>query len=214
MFLDYYFLRDYIPLIIYIFFILFRDIENIIIDKFVDLSVLLIKILLLYVIIGFVIGISLEELIPFKWNYEGIINWCVVFLVSYCKVVKSNYNKLYRFVLSMLIVVSGGWLYEICFFHPVKMFYKRNLLIGVNTQLLCLLLYIYELKRIGIKLNRLIKGLSIFFVLFSLVLYYDFYGLTYFFRWDLGVRLRWFYRIPASVLLLSLFNVELKRKEI
>lgn len=214
MFFNYYFLRDYVPLIVYIFFIFFRDIENIIIDRFVDLGVLLIKILLLYVIMGFVIGISFEDLIPFKWNYEGIINWCVVFLVSYSMVVKSSYSKLYGFVLSMLIVVSGGWLYEICFFHPVKMFYKRNLLIGINTQLLCLLLYIYELKKIGIKLNSLIKGLSIFFVLFSLVLYYDFNGMADYFRWDLGVRLRWFYRIPTSLLLLSLFNVELKRKEI
>lgn len=206
LFRNYFLLRQLIPFYLYILHSSFRDEEHPVLDKAVKPAILLVVLAMGYFLVNFISGRPITDAIPFRWSYPGPITWGIFFLVYYRISVSLARNKITAFTLSTLATVGGGWLYEVPFFHPLKMFIS-GLIFVVNPQILCLLVLGYELRRMGFKMNALVIMMLILFLSFSLVLFIDpriFYGLI---NETLGHGAAvWFLRIPACLFLISLLG--------
>ena len=93
-----------------------------------------------------------------------------------------------------------------------------------NSQIICLLLLGYELLRRGFKPNRFIILMSLIFIAFSIPLFLDKEALLNFCRETFSLlnikwtyiyaqKVKWIYRIPASLFLLSLLSGINKKSE-
>ena len=93
-----------------------------------------------------------------------------------------------------------------------------------NGQIICLILLGYELLRRGIRLNKFIIFMSLIFIAFSIPLFMDEKALLNFcmetfsslnIKWIsiYAINLKWVYRIPASLFLLSLLSGINKKSE-
>jgi len=198
--------------LIYILYKKFNGVKSPYVDKIVDASALLVAIIFSYGFTGLVLGIPFKNYIPFDWQYAGLVTWAVFFLIYYSVATKSNLNKLTAFTLSSLSVVGGGWLYEIPFFHPVRMFIDYNNIFYLNGQILILLVLAYELRKIGFKMNRTIYTTLSLYLVFSGKLSMDWRGVARAFNAIYPGFYLWIYRVPTCLLLLSLLG-GLRRKE-
>ena len=132
-FSEYFHLRQTVPLVIYVFYAQFRDVDNPIIDKLVKASMLAIGIGTIFTIMGCILGIPIKTLLSFTWSYPGPITWGIFFL-TYCYVLnRKGENNLASFTLATLATVGGGWLYEVPYFHPMSMFLSRGAFFYVNA---------------------------------------------------------------------------------
>jgi len=93
-----------------------------------------------------------------------------------------------------------------------------------NSQIICLLLLGYELLRRGFKINRLIIIMFLIFIAFSMPLFMSktalldfcmeiFSSLNISWTYSYAKNVKWIYRIPASLLLLSLLSGISKKGE-
>lgn len=204
---DYFYLRQRIPIFVYVFYLHFKDSDNPAIKGSVKIIVSLIGLSTVYAITGLIFKIPFKVLIPLGWGYAGLVTWGVFILIYYFIVNKKTKNNLTAFTFAMLAATGGGWLYEIWFFHPLKMWMNNTTIFLINGQILYLILLGYELKKRGFKINRSI-GLALgVFLTFSLFLFLDFEGTAYQFKMKWGpYAFVWFCRVPACNFLLSLLG--------
>jgi len=202
----YFILRQNIPVIIYVFFILFRNTENPIIDQIITTILAFVAMISSYTFFGFMLKIPFSNLIPFKWTYQGLIHWCIFFFFFFQISIRKNMNKLKSFTLATMATVGGGWLYEIPIFnmeYVQSIFFTRYSIFYVNVQIMCLIFLALEIMMHGFKPNRLIYATLILFLAFSTSLFLD----QDFYRTGLKLlSIKWLYRIPASIFLLSLMS--------
>lgn len=204
---DYFYLRQRIPIFVYVFYLHFKDSDNPAINGSVKTIVSLIGLSTAYVITGLIFNIPFTRLVPLNWEYQGLVTWGIFFLIYYYIVNKKVKNDLTAFTFAMLATTGGGWLYEISFFHPLKMIMSNNTIFLINSQILCLILLAYELKKKGFKINRSIFLAFSVFLLFSLNLFLGFNGVVYLFRRRWGdYAFVWFCRVPACSFLISLLG--------
>ena len=204
---DYFYLRQRIPIFIYVFYLHFKESDNPAISGAIKTTISLIGLSTAYAVTGHIFKIPFKVLVPLDWGYPGIVTWGIFFLVYYWATLKKVQNDLTAFTFAMLATMGGGWLYEIPFFHPLKMFMSNNTIFLFNGQILCLILLAYELKKRGFKPNRNVYIAFVIFLFFSWALFLDFYGVAYLFKIRWGSRaFAWFYRIPACNFLISLLG--------
>jgi len=201
---QYFYLRQRIPIILYVFYIHYKDSDNPIIKKIVNLGLAFIGASFMYAFTGLMLKIPFSILIPFKWCYQGIITWCIFFFVYYYISTQKGINELGSFTLATLATVGCGWLYEVSFFYPTSMFLTRSSIFYLNGQIICLLLLAYELKKMKFRPNKFIYITMIILIIFSIMLFCTKSKL--FIDWTWLVNYLWFYRIPASLFLLSLLS--------
>ena len=195
---EYYYLRQTLPIILYLFYTHFKDEDNPLIDSALNASLVAIGLITAYTFIGFILKIPFRTLIPFKWNYQGALTWGVFSLVYYHICLRSNLNKLTSFTITALATVGGGWLYEIPFFHPRSMFLTHLSMFYLNGQILCLLLSAYEFRKMNFRPNKLIYATLILLLISSILLFNN-----------LSLIRRshtWVMRIPACLFLISLIG--------
>ena len=206
---DYFFLRQRIPLFIYFFYLHFKKSDNPAIRGAVKTLVSFVGLSTAYAIIGLMLKVPFTKWVPFSWQYPGLVTWGIFFLIYYLNVLKITRNDLTAFTFTTLATVGGGWLYEICFFHPLKMWMSNYTIFLINGQILCLILLGYELKKLNFKSTRNMFLAFSIFLIFSMVLFLDFHGVVYQFkiRWGTkGIIFDWFCRVPACNFLISLLG--------
>ena len=117
-------------------------------------------------------------------------------------------NSLTAFTFAMLAATGGGWLYEISFFHPLKMMMSNYTIFLSNGQIICLILLAYELKKRSFKPNRNIGIAFIIFFIFSMALFLDYRGVYIQFKRRLNnpYFFTWFCRLPVCNFLISLLG--------
>lgn len=199
---DYYYLRQRIPIFIYVFYLHFKESENTALNGAIRTLVSLIGLTTGYAFLGFILKIKFTDLIPFEWHYQGVLHWGIFFIAFYFIALHSKINVLTSFTLSTLATVGGGWLYEIPFYHPLNMFLSDSTIFLINGQILCLLLLAYELKKLNFKTGYFIYTTLFLFLVFSGILFLKMSLLEY----ALGKLFTWVYRIPASLFLASLIS--------
>lgn len=199
---DYFYLRQRVPLLIYLYYSKFKDENEPGVEWIIELTTLLVGITTIFMVIAFMNNIPLPTLIHIDWNYSGILTWGIFFLVYYYTGLRAHMNKLTAFTLSMLATVGGGWLYEIPFFHPIKMFISYNTIFYINSQIICLLLLVYELHKMGLKMDKKIYLGALLYLAFSGVLLINYRLMAR----ALGGLYIWSYRLPTCILLLSLLS--------
>lgn len=210
LFNEYFFFRQRLPLFLYIFYIHFRNLENPIIDKVIYYFQAIIGAMFAYTFLGLIFEVPFNRMIPFSWTYYGIVHWCLFFVIYYQIGTRKNMTNLKSFTLATLATVGGGWLYEIAYFHPESMFITRYSIFYLNGQIVCLLLLAYELRRMRFKPNKKILATLFLFLIFSGMLSFNRFEFTPFNIFlvnNLGL-----YRIPASLLLISLLSGIQKRE--
>lgn len=126
---------------------------------------------------------------------------CILLLISKLKQRKFKSTMLIYSALILCIFLSRS-----SFYYP-------------NVQIICLLLLAYELRKRNFKINRLIYTTLILFMTFSTIAFLDkdyllhiFYSFIRFSRIK-GLYIKWIYRIPASLFLLSLLSGITSKKE-
>ena len=194
---EYFYLRQRVPIFIYIIYIHFKNRSNQGIEKIMNWSLKFIGALTLYAFIGLIMDIPFKKFIPLNWRYSGLITWGIFFLGYYYLSLKKVNNKLQSFTLASLATIGGGWLYEIPFFNPLNMFIHHFAIFYLDTQFICLLLLGYEFKKLNFKPNRNFYGALALYMAFSIILYWD----PLFF-----IEYLWVYRIPTCIFLLSLIG--------
>lgn len=146
-FSQYFYLRQIIPFFLYVFYFIFRDVDNPFIDALVKTGLVAIILGTAYTIMGYILGIDFKELISFTWAYQSPITWGLLFISYYYILTRKENNPLTSFTISTLAVMGGGWLYEVPFFHPLSMFMGRGSFFYINIQIICLLLLAFELRK-------------------------------------------------------------------
>lgn len=206
---DYFFLRQRIPFFIYLFYLKFKESNDPKIKGVIKTVVALVGLYTAYAITGLVLKVPFQRWVPLSWGYSGLVTWGIFFLIYYLKCLRLHFNDLTAFTFAALATVGGGWIYEICFFHPLKMWINYNTIFFVNGQILYLILLGYELKKKGFMSNRNIYLAFSIFLFFSIALFLDFKSVAYQFKILLRVRSSafiWFCRIPACTFLISLLG--------
>jgi len=204
---DYFFLRQRIPFFIYLFYLKFQESNDPKIKSVVKTVVALVVLYTAYVVTGLILKVPFQRWVPLNWEYQGLVTWGIFFSIYYLTCLRLHFNDLTAFTFATLATVGGGWLYEICFFHPLKMWMNYNTIFFVNGQILYLILLGYELRKRGFKINRNIGLAFIVFLLFSVSLFSDFNNVAYQFKIRWGpYAFVWFCRVPACNFLLSLIG--------
>jgi len=204
---NYFYLRQRIPFFIYVFYLHFKDLKSRAISRTIKAGVSFIALITIYVLSGLVLKVPFSEWVPISWGYPGLVTWGIFFMIYYFACLRIAFNDITAFTFATLATFGGGWLYEICFFHPWKMLVSNNTIFLFNGQILYLILLGYELKKKGFKPNRNVYLAFGIFLFFSLNLFLDFYGVAYLFKIRWGSRaFAWFYRIPACNFLISLLG--------
>ena len=205
---DYFYLRQRIPIFIYVYYLHFKESDNPAIDGAIKTMVSLIGLGTAYAVTGLIVHVPFKERIPLKGGYAGLVTWGIFFLIYYWATNKKVQNDLTAFTFATLATVGGGWLYEISFFHPLKMWISNNTIFQIDGQILCLILLAYELKKMQFKPNIMIIESFTIFAVFSLLLFSDFDRLAYMVKvaFNNPLLFCWLYRIPACVFLISLLG--------
>ena len=207
-FQDYFYLRQRIPIFIYVFYLHFKESDNPAIGWAVKTAVSMVGLSTMYALTGLIFNIPFTRLVPFNWGYPGFVTWGIFFLIYYFIANKKVENNLTAFTFATLATVGGGWLYEIWFFHPLKMWMSNNTIFLINGQILYLILLAYELKKRGFKSNLIIVSSFIIFIFYSVLLFSIFDELAYQIKVDFNnpFLFRWLCRIPACLFLISLLG--------
>lgn len=203
-FRGYYFFRERIPFFVYAFYLFFKDVEDYRVNAFIEAFIFGLKAILFYSFLGLVFGVGFTDWIPMDWNYSGLMNWGIFFIIYYNGLIGKEKNVLTSFTISVLAVLSGGWLYEICFFHPIGMFMNYSNLFLVDSQILCIVLLGYEFWKMGFKITYKIGIAFLVFSVFSYALFIDFRFVKNIV--GSGLISMWIARVPASLFLISLIG--------
>jgi len=197
---EYYFLRQRLPMFLYVFYTHFKESDNPMIDSAINASIAVIELITAYIFMGMILKIPLSCLIPFpfRWNYRALLTWGVFFMIYYHLSLRFTINKLTSFSLTTLATVGGGWLYEVPFFHPLSMFIHHNSIFYLNGQIICLILLAYEFKKMGFKPNKLIYSTLALLLLCSMLLFNNMSMLR--------LPYTWFIRMPTCLFLISLLG--------
>jgi len=201
---QYFYLRQRLPFILYVYYLHYNDIDNPTIDKIVNLGLSFIGAITIYTFMGLLFKIPFIYLIPFHWCYHGLLTWCIFFFLYYHLAIRKNMSTLKSFTLATLATVGGGWLYEVSFFYPITMFLTRSSIFYLNGQIICLLLLAHELKKMNFKSNKTIYLAMTLLITFSTMLFCSRSRL--FIDWSWLLDYLWFYRVPTSLFLLSLLS--------
>lgn len=169
---QYFYLRQTIPLFLYVFYIVFRDENEFVIETLISTSIMAVVLFLMYTTMGLIFRIPFKTLIPFTWAYLGPITWGMLFLSYFYLLTQKGQNSLTSFTLATLAIVGGGWLYEVPYFHPLSMFMGTASFFYNNAQILCLLLLISEIRKRQFKPNILIYITLILCMLFGRINYF------------------------------------------
>lgn len=161
LFSSYFYLRQTIPLFLYVFYIQFRDVRHPIIDYMMKTGVLAIVLGITYTIMGCILGIPIKILLQFTWSYTSPITWGILFISYYYILNRKEENNLASFTLATLAVVGGGWLYEVPFFHPFSMFIGYDIFFYLNCQYICILVLISKMKKRKVRTTILIYSIMI-----------------------------------------------------
>lgn len=202
-FREYFFLRQRIPIFLYVFYIHYRELDNPIMDQIINTLLTFIVILSAYTGLGFIMEIPFKKLIPFDWTYYGLIHWCIFFFFFFQISIRKNISHFKSFTLATLATVGGGWLYEIPLFFPDSMFISPYSIFYINGQIIYLLFLGYELIRMNVRHNKIIILMLLIFLAFSTALFMD---KTIFWRFFGLYIMKWGNRVPASLFLLSLLS--------
>lgn len=200
---EYYYLRQTLPLFLYVLYIHFKEKDHPLIDALITTGLVSIGLMTTYLIFGAILKIPFMSMIPFKWSYPGPITWATLFFAYYYILTQKNQKRLKAFTLAVLVTIGGGWLYEVPFYHPLGMFLLHNSIFYVNGQIICLLLVGYELSKMAFHPNKFIYASLLLFLAFSTTLFMNRNAL-----WRVygSLFMRWMYRAPASLFLLSLLS--------
>ena len=118
---DYFYLRQRIPIFVYVLYLHFKESDNPAIGGAVKTAVSMVGLSTMYALTGLIFNIPFTRLVPLNWGYPGLVTWGIFFLIYYFTANDKVKNDLTAFTFAMLATVGGGWLYEISFFHPLKM---------------------------------------------------------------------------------------------
>lgn len=195
---EYFYLRQRLPLFLYLFYVFYKDVDDPIIDRSIEAALVLIGALTVYASVGFTIGIPFAVLINGGWGYQGLITWGLFFLIGYNVALKATHSKLTAFTLTTLAATGGGWLYEIPFYHAKAMFISLNSVFYLNAQITCLIILAYEFKKRSLRPNKYIYLTFSVFVVASILLFDNLEPLRYWHTWIM--------RLPTCLLLISLLN--------
>jgi len=195
---EYYYLRQRLPIFIYLLYVLKRRVNSPFIDTAINSALVSIGLIITYTFTGLMLKIPFQKLIPFTWHYPGLLTWGLFFPIYYYISLRAKLNKLTSFTFATLATVGGGWLYEFSFYHPLGMFIDHNTIFYLNGQILCLLLLAYELKKMGFKPNKPVYATLTLFIMYSAITSYNMSM-----KWPPN---SWFMRIPACLFLLSLLG--------
>lgn len=140
-----------------------------------------------WLIVGFLIFDNLElrnikthpiiPLIPLvtayllSWRLSGFIGplyWGIAQLIGY-GVLSQKYNIWYSLNTSLMGAASFGWLYELPWYHPPSMIFSGNPPFFYHSSFICLILFIYLLKRENYTFGKLSRMAAVFFVFWELV---------------------------------------------
>lgn len=210
-FKEYFFLRQRIPVFLYVFYIHFRDLDNPIIDRVITTLLTFMGLISVVMFSGFILKMPFKDMIPLTWTYYGIIHWCIFFLFFFQLAIRRNMSNLKAFTLATMATVGGGWLYEVPFFYPESMFISRFSIFYLNTQIVCLIFLLYEFMKMGFRPNKKILTMLMVFLAFSCLLFFKRHEINWFNLWM--VKNVWAFRIPASLLLISLLSGIRKQSE-
>lgn len=203
---DYFWLRQRIPIFVYFFYIYFKNPDNPALNSLTKIFISLTGLMTIFFTVSYFLKIPFEKLISLSWHYPGIIVWGLFFVIYYLIILKKNYSGLTAFALSVIATTGGGWLYEVPFNSKMAFVISLNTIFLLDGQILCLLLLGYELKKRGFQPKRSIYATFCIYVIFSWVCYKNFRGLTQGIRILTGNQhlFSWIYRIPTCLFLLSL----------
>ena len=202
-FKEYFFLRQRIPIFLYVFYIHYRELDHPIMDQVINTFLAFIALISIYTGLGFIMEIPFSNLIPFNWTYYGLIHWCIFFFFFFHIANRRGMSRFKSFTLATLATVGGGWLYEIPLFYPDSMFISPLSILYINGQILYLLFLGYELMRMNFRPNKIIIFMMLIFTAFSTALFLD---KTIFWRFFGLYIMKWGNRVPASLFLLSLLS--------
>lgn len=193
---------------IYFYYIHYRELDNPIMDQIINIFLTFIFIILAYMGLGFILEIPFNEMIPFDWHYSGLIHWCIFFFFFFHIANRRGMNRFKSFTLATLATVGGGWLYEIPIFFSEAMYISPYSVFYINGQIIYLLFLGYELMRMNFRPNKIIILMMLIFLGFSTALFIDSASFWDVIRYIPGAteNLKWVYRIPASLFLLSLLS--------
>lgn len=200
--MDYFYLRQRIPILLYLYYTKFKEKEVPEDKNVIQLTLFMISLVIMGGIMGLMFRVPLPKIIPLNWHYAALLTWATFFLIYYTTALRAHLNELTAFTLSTLATVGGGWLYEIPFFHPIQMFVGYNAIFYFNGQIICLLLLAYELHKMGLKMNMKILLAGYFYLMFSGILFINWRLMAR----ALGVFYIWIYRLPTCIFLLSLLS--------
>jgi len=199
---EYMYLRQRLPLLLYVLYIHFKDRDLPLIELTVHLLQRLIGAATAYTLFGFIMGIPFTALIPFRWHYPGVIIWGIFTLLYLHQLKRKGCNSLTAFTIAIIATVAGGWIYEIPFYHPLSMFLTHSSILYINGQFLCLPILGYELSKLKIAPNR-----ATLYITSALLIAYSLW--TYYLKFHLQrYPSIWFMRIPTCLFLLSLIHGE------
>jgi len=206
-FREYFFLRQRIPIFLYVFYIHFRDLDNPLIDRIIITLLTFMGLISAYTFSAFILKIPFSDMIPFTWTYYGLIHWCIFFFFFFHIANRKGMNSLKSFTLATLATVGGGWLYEVPFFYPESMFISRLSIFYINTQIVCLLCLLYEFMKMKFRPNKIILTMLMIFLAFSSFLFFRKVDpISENIINSFLINNIWFYRTPASLLLISLLS--------
>lgn len=158
---------------------------------------------------GLVFKIPFKSLFRLHWHYSGFFEWSLFIIVYLKYLMRVIGDNLYSLNYVVQCVSCGGWLYEIPFFHPMKMFFPSGTII--NTQIISIFLLLYLLYERDFKVNKKILLSLFIYVVFSIHLFiYPIHWISKPFPFvykifpNLIYHVGWIIRIPTLIMLFTL----------
>jgi len=138
-------------------------------------------------------------------RYIGPIHWGLTHVFGFL-ILSKSYNIYYAANLSLSAVMSMSWLYELPWFHPQSMFINNRIYMP-HIGLICTLLTLGLLHRIGFKPSARTGATLAFFVLWEIMMMVILVN-----HWNPIMRqagflnVEYYIRLGGAVALLSLFH--------
>ena len=154
--MSYFYLRQQIPILLMMFYIVNRLLEN-------EWRIFMGNIVI------FIASIFIIYLYP--ENMLVALEWVIYILLSYLYLIKKR-DVLFSLTYSILSSSFGGWLYELPYFHPTFMFYDSSCPLYIHTQLLSGIFIFFMLIKEKVKLNKIIIYSFIFFIISEMFFYF------------------------------------------
>lgn len=171
--------------------------ENIKIKNLHYISIIPSIIILPYLTIGFVNGLSFEQYTGFRWDYHALTHWSLAFILATMLSHRKVGNSISSLNFGFQSIMAAGWLYEILRGHNVEMFYSKGYPTIIMPQILSIIILCWILYKHKFKPNKTFAATTTIFLAFSL-----FYTSKLFWKIPLPYR-SILTRIPATAMILS-----------